>query len=190
MALFQPDATFLCYRDVTADFLQALGVRVLILDIDNTLAPYEQPEPDAAIKAWLRDLRAAGVQVAFLSNNHAERVELFNKTLGLPVKYDAHKPLPGNARKMMRQLGGDKKSTAFLGDQIFTDILTAHGVGARGFLVPPIWDRRDAGTRFKRYFEKKILKRYYKKHPQAPDIRAGSPLTATVAEKLKSEGTV
>lgn len=186
MALLQPDATFRCYRDVTADFLRALGVEVLILDIDNTLAPYEQPLPDGEIIAWLEGLASAGVRAAFLSNNHGQRVKLFNGSLALPVLYNAHKPLARKARRLMRALGGNKTNTAFLGDQIFTDILTAHRVGAQGFLVPPIKDKTDALTRLKRHFEKGVLKRYYKRNPQAPDVRLGSPLAPR--EDVPTEG--
>jgi len=176
MAYFAPDATYLCYRDVTPDALTAAGIRALILDIDNTLAPYEQPEPDDAIRTWLAGLAAAGIRAGFLSNNHGERVTLFNETLGLPVLFDAHKPLIKKARRMIALLGATPETTAFLGDQIFTDIWTAHRAGARGFLVPPIKDKTDGLTRLKRRLEKGVLRRYYKKHPDAPDVRRGSPL--------------
>ena len=171
MARFAPDATYLSYRDVTPEALTAAGIHALILDIDNTLASYEQAEPDEAVRAWLGALTEAGVRVGFLSNNHGERVTLFNKTLGLPVLFDAHKPLLKNARRMMAALNATPSETAFLGDQIFTDIWTAHRVGARGFLVPPIKDKTDLFTRFKRRLEKGILRRYYKKNPDAPDVR-------------------
>ena len=171
MARFAPDATYLTYRDVTPEALTAAGIVALILDIDNTLAPYEQPQPDDAIRAWLDGMKAAGIRVGFLSNNHGERVTLFNETLGLPVLFDAHKPLKKKARRMIVQLQAVPANTVFLGDQIFTDIWTAHRVGARGFLVPPIRDRRDLLTRFKRRLEKGVLRRYYKKHPDAPDVR-------------------
>ena len=176
MARFAPDATYLCYRDLTPEALTAAGITALILDIDNTLAPYEQPEPDEAIRAWLAGLAAAGIRAGFLSNNHGERVTLFNETLGLPVLFNAKKPLRGKARRLMDMLGATPATTAFLGDQIFTDIWTAHRAGARGFLVPPIRDKKDFLTRFKRQLEKGVLRRYYKKHPDAPDVRRGSPL--------------
>ena len=177
MSFLQPDHTFLCYRDVSVEFLRGQGIQAFLLDIDNTLAPYEQPTPDAHICAWLKGLCDAGVAVAFLSNNHAERVELFNKELGLPMRYDAYKPLPRQAKLMLKRLGVSREHAALMGDQIFTDVLCAHLAGMRGFLVPPIVDRTDRGTRFKRRMERGILKRYYKKHTDAPDIRGGSPLT-------------
>ena len=177
MALFQPDHTFLCYRDVSVAFLEREGIEVLLLDIDNTLAPYEQPEPDEHIRAWLETLAAAGIRAAFLSNNHGPRVTLFNESLGLPVRFDAHKPLKGTAKKLLAELGGNKKNAALMGDQVFTDVLCARNLGIRALLVPPIKDKTDAGTRLKRFFERGILKRYYKKHPDAPDIRVGSSIS-------------
>ncbi len=185
MSIFTPTATFSAYFDLTADYLKKESIHVLLLDIDNTLAPYEQPLPDERLKSWLASLAAADIRVAFLSNNHADRVCLFNEELNLPCRYDAHKPLTGNAKKLFKSLGGTKKTTAFMGDQIFTDICCARLCGARGFLVPPIWDRRDAGTRFKRRLEKGILRRFYKKHPDMPDVRLGNPITKEIEEAMK-----
>lgn len=175
MSCFTPDATYLSYRDVTPEALSAAGVLALVLDIDNTLAPYEQAEPDEAVRSWLDGMHAAGIRVGFLSNNHDERVTRFNETLGLPVLFDAHKPLRKKARRMVAMLGATPATTVFLGDQIFTDVWTAHRVGARGFLVPPIKDKKDPLTRLKRRFEKGILRRYYKAHPEAPDVRGKQP---------------
>lgn len=176
MALFRPDHTFRAYYDLAPAFLQERGITVLLLDIDNTLAPYEQPLPDARLVAWLDGFKAAGIAVAFLSNNHEERVTLFNESLGLPCRYDAHKPLTRNAKRLYRSLGGTKRTTAFMGDQIFTDVCCAHRCGALALLVPPIKDKTDRGTRFKRRLEKGILKRFYKKHGDMPDVRLGSTI--------------
>ena len=177
MPFLQPDFTALCYRDLRADFFKERGIRVLLLDIDNTLAPYEQPEPDEHISAWLAELAEAGVQTAFLSNNHGPRVELFNKTLGRPCRYNARKPLARRGKELMRSLGGDESCTAMMGDQVFTDVLVARAMGVRAILVPPIKDKTDALTRFKRYLERGVLRRYHKRHPDAPDVREGSTLT-------------
>ena len=177
MPFLQPDYTFLCYRDLTPEFLHKEGIEVLILDIDNTLAPYEQLDPDEHIRAWLKQLADAGIRTALVSNNRRGRMERFNATLGQPSRYSACKPLPFRGKKIMKSLGGTKKNTAIMGDQIFTDVLFARMAGIRAILVPPIKDKTNCITRIKRYFEKGVLRRYYKRHPEAPDIRLGSPLT-------------
>ena len=49
------------------------------------------------------------------------------------------------------------KNSIFIGDQIFTDVLAAHNVGIKAVLVPPIKDKTDLFTKFKRLLEKPIL---------------------------------
>lgn len=185
MAFFQPDATFRAYYELTPAHLRERGITVLLLDIDNTLAPYEQPLPDERLRLWLSDLQRAGVSLGFLSNNHGERVALFNSELGLPFLCDAHKPLPRKAKRLIKLLGGVPKTAALMGDQIFTDVCCAKLCGAYAILVPPIWDRHDGLTRFKRRLERAPLRRYYKKHRNAPDVRAGNPITEEIRERMK-----
>ena len=48
-----PTHMFAHYDDITPAFLQSIGVRALLIDIDNTLAPYEQESPDERLHAWL-----------------------------------------------------------------------------------------------------------------------------------------
>ena len=80
-----PDYMFRTFDEITPEFLTGLGVKAILADIDNTLAPYEQPEPDQRIKGWIASHAEAGIGIAFVSNNDWERVELFNRTLGVPA---------------------------------------------------------------------------------------------------------
>ena len=59
--LLTPTYMFSSYREVTPDFLREHGIRGLLLDIDNTLAPYEQEDPDESILSWVKGMQAAGV---------------------------------------------------------------------------------------------------------------------------------
>ncbi len=163
MGWFMPHRRFETYEDVTPAVLREDGVRALILDIDNTLEPYENAEPREQTLAWLASLKEAGICAALVSNNGKERVERFNRDIGLPYYYKAKKPFSVNLRRAMRQMGTSPKDTALLGDQIFTDVLAARGAGLRAYLVPPIRDKKDAFTRFKRLLERPVLKRYERK---------------------------
>ena len=157
-----PDYIFPNYRAVTVEFLREAGIRGLLVDIDNTLAPYEVAEPDDEIRAWVRALTEDGVKIAFVSNNHPPRVELFNRTLGMPAYPDAAKPLKKKPMQALVELGTKKEETATLGDQIFTDVLTGRRLGLRTLLVPPIKDKRDPFTRFKRLLERRYIRAYTK----------------------------
>jgi len=159
-----PDEIFPAYRYVTADYLKAKHILALLLDVDNTLAPYEQAEPDAALLSWLEELTKNGIRLAIVSNNQGERIHRFAKNLGLPVFAKAGKPLPKAFRRAMAQLGVQPSQTACLGDQIYTDVLC--GKWARlqwTVLVPPIKDKTDLFTRFKRLIEKPVMKKYWRR---------------------------
>ena len=159
-----PDYMFRTFDEVTPEFLSTLGIRAILADIDNTLAPYEQSEPDERIRGWITSLSAAGISVAFVSNNNAERVELFNRTLGVPAYPKSGKPFKKNLRKAMNVLGGTKETTVMLGDQLLTDALAGHNLGVRCIIVPPIRDKKSRFFRFKRWLERPVVKRFKKRN--------------------------
>ena len=158
-----PDYIFKTFDEATADFLVSIGVKAVILDIDNTLEPYEHPLPGEHVIAWLDSLKKQGIGTAIVSNNGWERVKLFNKEINMPAIAKAKKPFKKNVLRAMELLSADKESTIFIGDQILTDVLAAHNAGIRAILVPPINDRRDLFTKFKRLLEKPFIKKYEKR---------------------------
>ena len=163
MSWFIPDYIFSKYSDVTPAFLAEIGVKALLIDIDNTLAPYSVAEPDEKIVAWFSALADAGVKATLVSNNGRERVELFNKTLGLPAYYKSGKPFAKNLKRAMREMGSDAGNTAMLGDQLLTDAAAGKHIGLRTIIVPPIKDKTSAFFRAKRALELPSIKRYVKR---------------------------
>lgn len=159
-----PDYMFRTYEEVTPAFLESLGVRAVLADIDNTLAPYEQAEPDDRIRNWIGSLRAAGISIAFVSNNQRERVELFNRTLGVPAYWKSGKPRARTLYRAMEALGTDRAHTVMLGDQLLTDCLAGKRIGLRAIILPPIRDKRNLFFRFKRWCEKPFIRRFKKQH--------------------------
>ena len=156
-----PDYVFETYGDVTPAFLESIGVRALLIDIDNTLAPYEQPTSDERHRAWFDALDAAGIRTALISNNHRERVEEFNATLGREAYWHSAKPLGRTFRRVMRGWGLPREQVAVLGDQLLTDALGAKCLGLRVIIVPPIRDKKTAFVRFKRWLERPYMRAFY-----------------------------
>ena len=152
------------YSDITPEFLSGLGIKALLIDIDNTLAPYEQPEPDEKIRAWFDALSAVGIKASLISNNHPPRVELFNATLGLDAYPDSKKPKSATLIFAMNKMGSDTTNTAVIGDQLLTDALAGHLLGLVAIIVPPIKDKTTPFFKFKRWLEKPYIKRYKKLH--------------------------
>ena len=159
-----PDYMFRTFDEITPAFLRELGVKAILADIDNTLAPYEQPEPDQRIKGWINSLAEAGIGIAFVSNNDWERVELFNRTLGVPAYAKSGKPFKKNLVKAMNDLGGTLETTVMLGDQLLTDALAGHNLGVKCLIVPPIRDKKNAFFKFKRWLEKPVVKKFKRRN--------------------------
>lgn len=159
-----PDKMLATYRDVTPELLQSLGIRALLSDIDNTLAPYEQDEPDEEIRAWVQSLAAHGIRIALVSNNHPPRVELFNRTLGLVAYPDSGKPSKKTLLRAMRELDVAPAETAVLGDQLLTDAYAGKHIGLPALIVPPIKDKTNLFFRFKRWCERPFIRKYARLH--------------------------
>ena len=161
---FVPEYYFDTFDMASAEFLLEIGVRGVILDVDNTLEPYENATPGVRVLEWLKSLSENGIKAAIVSNNNRERIEIFNKELGLPFYAKAGKPFKKNILLAMRDIGTGKEETILIGDQVFTDVWAAHNAGIRAVLVPPIRDKRDILTRLKRLLEIPVLKKYKKLH--------------------------
>ena len=161
---FVPEYCFSTFDEASADFLLSIGVKGIVLDVDNTLEPYENALPGEHVIEWFDSLKQNGIKAVILSNNNKDRIELFNSELGLKTYSKAKKPFKKNVLKAMDDMGTSRENTILMGDQIFTDVWAAHNAGIRAILVPPIKDKTDILTRFKRLLEKPVLNKYHKKH--------------------------
>lgn len=159
-----PDYMFGHYYEISPAFLRSIGVRALLIDIDNTLAPYEMPDPDDRIRAWFSELEQNGISAALVSNNHAPRVERFNQTLGLLAYADSGKPKRKTLEIAMQKLGVTHAETAMLGDQLLTDAYAGKHIGLRAIIVPPIHDKTNLFFRFKRLCERPFIRKFAKKN--------------------------
>ena len=114
------------------------GIRFLILDIDNTVAPYTVQEATPRMTAWVRRMKEAGFELFILSNNRGERPEKFAAAFDLPYRKKAWKPFTKAAKEVMAERGYTPAETAFIGDQIYTDTACAKWCGAFAVTVHPI----------------------------------------------------
>ena len=153
LSLLCPQWVFDDYTAVTPEFLHARGVKLLLSDLDFTLAPKKQSEPDEALKKWIDGLQAAGISLCLVSNNHPPRVEPFAKRLGLDFVCEGKKPLTKGYREAVQKMGLSRKEVAAVGDQIFTDVLGANLFGVPCIFVFPMEMEKTRFFRFKRRME-------------------------------------
>ncbi len=164
MALLIPDYCFDTIYDITPELLRGNGIEAVILDIDNTMVPYETAKATVENLRWLENLKKVGIKAAFVSNNHRERVEKYAESTGLSAYPDSGKPLRKGITAAISGMETTPDKAAIIGDQIFTDVLAGNIAGIRiTILVKPIKDKRDPLCRFKRLLEKPLLAVYRKR---------------------------
>ena len=132
--------TLLCdaLTEVTPALLQQRGIKLLMLDFDNTIVPYTTSVPTPEMEAWLRAMAQGSVQLCVVSNSRRDRVKVFCEKYGLPCITHSHKPFPKGIRQCLAQYGMQPREAAIVGDQIFTDTLGGNCAGLTTVLVRPI----------------------------------------------------
>lgn len=155
---FRPNMAYNDVYLITPEVLKGFGIKGVVFDIDNTIAPYEVITPTEEMMAYFASLKEAGIKMAFVSNNKGNRVMTFNKGLGLFYVCKAGKPSPKGVSKCIEHFGLQKDEVIAVGDQIFTDCIAAHRAGIKFALVKPIKDKETLFFRIKRFFERPFVK--------------------------------
>lgn len=158
MSLLEPDRYFsrLSHINVERD-LVGCGLTYVLLDIDNTILSRATHDVPRDVGLWLARARTAGVSFCLLSNNWHQGVFGLADELDLPIVAKACKPLPHGYVLGMRTLGARRANTVMVGDQLTTDVVGAHLVGLRAYLLQPLVEQDLKHTLVVRGFERAIL---------------------------------
>lgn len=138
MKLPIPHLTLHNALDLAPETLRDMGIRLLLLDLDNTLSPYHLHHPDEKLTAWIKALKDMGIEPFILSNNKGPRPQLFARALEVDFAGKARKPLTRVLHDVLTRKGVNPKHAALMGDQIYTDVLCARSAGITAILVRPI----------------------------------------------------
>lgn len=124
--------------EVTPESLSERKITLLLMDLDNTLAPYSTDTASPELKAWIGAMKAAGIEPFLFSNNKGDRPEIFAKQLNVEFVKLARKPKQGTLREVLAKKEAEPCRTAIIGDQIYTDVLCGSMGGLYTIVVRPI----------------------------------------------------
>ena len=124
--------------ELTPEFLKEKGIRLLMLDFDNTIVPYTTDVATKEMDQWLRRMLASDMKLCVVSNSRNDRVKRFCQSYGMDCITHARKPFSDGIRRCLIQYGLQPEACALAGDQIFTDTLGANSVGVSSILVRAI----------------------------------------------------
>lgn len=158
MPLLEPDRYFsrLSHVDIERDLL-ALGFRFVLLDIDNTILTRDTHEVPRDAGFWLAKARDAGITFCLVSNNWHEGVYQLANRLSLPIVAKAVKPLPPAFLRALGKIGATRAATVVIGDQLVTDVLGAHFLGMKAYLLAPLVEQDLPHTLLLRNFERLVM---------------------------------
>ena len=123
---------------LTPEYLKSQGIRLLMLDFDNTIVPYTTNEPTGEMQSWLEMITGSDIQVCVVSNSKRNRVKVFCQKYGMDCITHAKKPFSKGIKQCLAKYDLKPSQCALAGDQIFTDTLGANGVGVKSILVEAI----------------------------------------------------
>ena len=124
--------------DLTADDLRQKGIRLLMLDFDNTIVPYTTSIPTDEMAQWLENITESDILLCVVSNSKRDRVKIFCRKYGIPCITHAKKPFRKGIRACLERFGVPAGEAAIAGDQIYTDTLGGNCAGVHTILVEAI----------------------------------------------------
>ena len=124
--------------DLTAEFLACKGIKLLMMDFDNTIVPYTTDVPTEELQQWLETMKESNIQLCVVSNSKRDRVKKFCAARGIDCITHAKKPFSKGIKECLSRYQLPASACALVGDQIYTDTLGANCAGVQSVLVKAI----------------------------------------------------
>src|SRR6056297_325863 len=156
--LISPQKRVEKWQDIDFERFWEQGYRNIIFDMDNTLARWKEMDFPEAVIEDMKALVSMGYKLFIMSNtSHVERLAAIKKRIGtgLQAYGKMRKPFLYKAKAIMKKESLKASETLFIGDQLFTDILTGNLLKTYTIKVEPIdLEHEFPITKFLRKLEK------------------------------------
>ena len=163
LEIFYPRLFISSLPELDLSYLLKLGVKGILLDLDNTIIPRNTGSCSPEIIDWLNKLQGCGFKLCIISNNKSARVKMMAGELKIPAVHYAFKPFKRAFCQALSLIKTTPEKTAVIGDQIFTDILGGNRLGLFTILVVPLNGKEHWLTRLINRRLEKALMSYWRK---------------------------
>lgn len=163
MDIFRPDIYQQSIYSINYQKLKMSGIKCLIFDLDNTIAPKEMIEPEKKVLELFARLEDMDFKIAIVSNAKKSRVEPFKEKCNINSAYHSKKPFKKKYLRVMNFYHVKDTEVACIGDQLLTDVLGANRLKLTSILVEPIQTKEQFPTTFNRFIERKIMNYFTKR---------------------------
>ena len=126
--------------DLTAQVLEQYDISGLILDVDETLVPFQQKDTTLELQQWVAQIRQE-TPIWLVSNNISHsRIGNIANSVDLPFISAAKKPSRRKLQEAATEMNLPVEKVAMVGDRLFTDVLAGNRLGMFTILVEPMVD--------------------------------------------------
>ncbi|MBM7154655.1 YqeG family HAD IIIA-type phosphatase [Streptococcus suis] len=161
---YMPDFALEKAYDVTVESLKKHGIKLVFVDLDNTLIAWNNPDGTPEMRQWLHDLQDAGIPVVVVSNNKYERVKRAVEKFGIEFEAFALKPFTFGINRALKRFDVQPYEVIMIGDQLMTDIRAAKRAGLKSVLVKPLIKTDSINTQINRWRERRTMKKIIAKY--------------------------
>lgn len=161
---YMPDFAIEAVYDLTVESLKKHKIKAVLVDLDNTLIAWNNPDGTPEMKQWLHNLQDAGIRVIVVSNNTKTRVKRAVEKFEIDYVYWSMKPFTFGINRALKQFHFKKNEVVMVGDQLMTDIRAAHRAGIRSILVKPLVEHDSIKTKLNRMRERQVMKKITEKY--------------------------
>lgn len=156
--------------EIPIEFYKKLNIKVLMMDLDNTLDSYKLYTPTERAVNYIEELKKNDIRPIVVSNNKGKRVKSYADALNIEYVSGARKPLPFKLNKAINTFGINREELLFIGDQMMTDVLATHFARVRMILTEKLVKEDQWTTHINRIFGR-IIRHHLKKKNKLIDWR-------------------
>ena len=156
--------------EIDIDFFKHFGVKVLLVDLDNTLDSYRLYTPTDRSRDYINRLIEAGIKPFIISNNSGKRVSSYANALGIEYMNSSGKPFGFKVKKLIKERNWNLDELMMVGDQMLTDAGMANSANIRMVLTDKIVKEDQWTTHFNRLIDRP-MRWYYGKKGKLVDWR-------------------
>lgn len=158
MERYVPDMYKESIYDINYDKLKEIGIKIILLDLDNTLISYKQKLAEQKLIDFLDKLKK-DFDFVIYSNGPKKRVERVKEQLGIEGFHCVNKPLKKGFDKVLAKFKYKENEVAIIGDQMLTDIAFGNSAGITTILIKPLSKKEPIWTKINRTVERKKMKK-------------------------------
>jgi HAD superfamily phosphatase (TIGR01668 family) len=156
-ARFFPDRIVSTPEEIDFEALAAQGVRIVLVDIDNTIALHGSTTADAFAERVIERIKNTGLCPVIVSNAGFERARSYADSLGVSFIAHARKPSIDSICQDLAQRDCPHENALVIGDQLLTDVLSARRAGIPVILTEKRSQKEFFTVRIKRPIESILI---------------------------------